>query len=147
MKTKSSIPDVPDREFHVHTHDKNRRLRGLSGMYLQSRNASYSSDRVVKVADSLGCLGWGVQTGCKNPRRQKIVKNPQFLWFLGQVGTGLIFYAVKLSIKLSMSFSQRQKILKCLWSKNFELQKCGHTEKSLYGLNLSIIVMFWQFME
>ena len=41
-----------------------------------------------------------------------------------------------------MSFSQRQKILKCLWSKNFELQKCGHTEKSNYGLNLSIILMF-----
>ena len=39
-----------------------------------------------------------------------------------------------------MSFSQRQKILK--WSKNFELQKCGHTEKSNYGLNLSIILMF-----
>ena len=33
-------------------------------------------------------------------------------------------------------------ILKCLWSKNFELQKCGHTEKSNYGLNLSIILMF-----
>ena len=28
-----------------------------------------------------------------------------------------------------MSFSQRQKILKCLWSKKFELQKCGHTGK------------------
>ena len=41
-----------------------------------------------------------------------------------------------------MSFSQRQKILKCLWSKKFELQKCGHTEKSNYGLNLSIILMF-----
>ena len=41
-----------------------------------------------------------------------------------------------------MSFSQRQKILKCLWSKNFELQKCGHTEKSNYGLNLSIILVF-----
>ena len=41
-----------------------------------------------------------------------------------------------------MSFSQRQKILKCLWSKKFELQKCGHTEKSNDGLNLSIILMF-----
>ena len=44
-----------------------------------------------------------------------------------------------------MSFSQRQTILKCLWSKNFknfELQKCGHAEKSNYGLNLSIILMF-----
>ena len=40
-----------------------------------------------------------------------------------------------------MSFSQRQKILKCLWSESFELQKCGHTEKSNYGLNLSIILM------
>ena len=31
-----------------------------------------------------------------------------------------------------MSFSHRQKILKCLWSKIFELQKFsrGHTEKS-----------------
>ena len=26
--------------------------------------------------------------------------------------------------------------------KNFELQKCGHTGKSNYGLNLSIILMF-----
>ena len=33
-------------------------------------------------------------------------------------------YTVKLSIKLSVSFSQRQKILKCLWTKNFGLQKC-----------------------
>ena len=41
-----------------------------------------------------------------------------------------------------MSFSQRQKILKCLWSKNFELQECGNTGKSNYGLNLSIILMF-----
>ena len=41
-----------------------------------------------------------------------------------------------------MSFSQRQKTLMCLWSKNVELQKCGHTEKSNYGLNLSIILMF-----
>ena len=41
-----------------------------------------------------------------------------------------------------MSFSLRQKILKCLWSKNFELQKCGHTGKSNYGLNLSITLMF-----
>ena len=46
-----------------------------------------------------------------------------------------------------MSFSQRQKILKCLWSKNFELQKCGHTEKSNYGLNLSIILMFLTIYE
>ena len=51
-------------------------------------------------------------------------------------------YAVKLSIKLSSVSAQRQKILKCLWSKNFELQKCGHTGKSNYGLNLSIILMF-----
>ena len=41
-----------------------------------------------------------------------------------------------------MSLSQRQKILKCLWSKISELQKCSHTEKSNYGLNLSIILMF-----
>ena len=46
-----------------------------------------------------------------------------------------------------MSFSQRQKILKCLWSKNSALQKCGHTEKSNYGLNLSIILMFLTIYE
>ena len=32
-------------------------------------------------------------------------------------------------LKSQMSFSKRQKILKCLWSKNFELQKCSHTGK------------------
>ena len=32
-------------------------------------------------------------------------------------------------LKSQMSFSKRQKNLKCLWSKNFELQKCGHTGK------------------
>ena len=31
--------------------------------------------------------------------------------------------------------------MKCLWSKNFKLEKCGHTGKSNYGLNLSIILM------
>ena len=41
-----------------------------------------------------------------------------------------------------MSFSQRQKILKCLWSKSFELQNCGHTEKSNCRLNLSFILIF-----
>ena len=41
-----------------------------------------------------------------------------------------------------MSFFQRQKILKRLWSKTFELQNCGHTENSNYGPNLSIILMF-----
>ena len=41
-----------------------------------------------------------------------------------------------------MSFFQRQKILKRLWSRTFELQNCGHTEKSNYGLNLTIILMF-----
>ena len=41
-----------------------------------------------------------------------------------------------------MRFSQRQKIMKCLWSKIFELQKCGRTEKLNYELNLSIILMF-----
>ena len=43
------------------------------GQYLQSRNASDSSDHVVKIADRLGRLGWGVHTGRRNPRRQKIV--------------------------------------------------------------------------
>ena len=45
-------------------------------MDLQSRNASDSSDHVVKMADRLGCLGCGVATGRKNPRRRKIVKIP-----------------------------------------------------------------------
>ena len=36
-------------KFHVHTHRKNSR-RGSSGMDLQSRNASHSSDHVVKIA-------------------------------------------------------------------------------------------------
>ena len=53
-------------------------------MYLQSRNASDSSDHVVKIADRLGCLGWGVHTGRKNPRRRKILKILRFLRFLGQ---------------------------------------------------------------
>ena len=46
------------------------------GQYLQSTNASDSSDHVVKIADCLGCLGWRVPTGCKNSRRRKIVKIP-----------------------------------------------------------------------
>ena len=66
----------------------------------------------------------------------------QILDLKDHFSASLSIYAVKLSIKLSMSFSQRQKILKCLWSKIFELQKCGHTEKSNYGLNLSIMLMF-----
>ena len=45
-------------------------------MDLESRNASDSSDHVVKIADRLGCLGCGVPTGRKNPRRRKIVKIP-----------------------------------------------------------------------
>ena len=58
---------------HVHTLRKSRRRRGPSGMYLQSGNASDSFDHVVIIADCLGCLGWGVHTGRKNPRRWKIV--------------------------------------------------------------------------
>ena len=79
----SHSSQTPDRrrpsqtsQFHVHTHRKNRRRRGPSGMYLQSRNASDSSDDVVKIADRLGRLGWGVYTGRKNPRRRKILKIP-----------------------------------------------------------------------
>ena len=45
-------------------------------MDLQSRNASDSSDHVVKITYDLGCLGCGVPTGRKNPRRRKIVKVP-----------------------------------------------------------------------
>ena len=41
-----------------------------------------------------------------------------------------------------MSFSERQKILKCLWCKFLSCIKCGHTEKSNYGLNLSFTLMF-----
>ena len=63
-------------KFHVLTRRKNRRRWGRSGMYLQGRNDSDSSDHVVKIADRLGCLGWGVHTGRKNPRRRKIVKMP-----------------------------------------------------------------------
>ena len=53
-----------------------------------------------------------------------------------------VILCCKTEHKTQLSFSQRQKILKCLWSKNFELQKCGHTGKLNYGLNLSIILMF-----
>ena len=52
------------------------------------------------------------------------------------------YLCCKTEHKTQLSFSQRQKILKCLWSENFELQKCGHTGKSNYGLNLPIILMF-----
>ena len=55
------------------------------------------------------------------------------------------YLCCKTEHKTQLNFSQRQKILKCLWSKNFELQKCGHTGKSNYGLNLSIILMFLTF--
>ena len=70
-KNPRSSATVPDKQIHVHTHRKNRRRQGPSGMYLQRRN---SSDHDVKIADRLGCLGWGVHTGRKNPRRRKIVK-------------------------------------------------------------------------
>ena len=46
------------------------------GQFPQSRNVPDSSDHVVKIADGLGCLGWGVQTGRKNHRRREIVKIP-----------------------------------------------------------------------
>ena len=52
------------------------------------------------------------------------------------------YLCCKTEHKIQPSFCQRQKILKCLWSKNVELQKCGHTGKSNYGLKLSIILMF-----
>ena len=76
------IVKIPDRrrqshtsKFYVHTHRKNRRRRGPSGT-VESRNASDSSDHVVKIADRLGSLGWCVRTGRKNPRHRKIVKIP-----------------------------------------------------------------------
>ena len=53
-----------------------QKLKTVVRQYLQSRNASDSSDHVVKIADRLRCLGWGVHTGPKNPRRRKIVKIP-----------------------------------------------------------------------
>ena len=43
-------------------------------MYFQNRNASYSSNHVAKIADRLGCLGFGAHTGRKNPRHRNIVK-------------------------------------------------------------------------
>ena len=58
-------------KFHVHTHRKNRGRRGLSETDLQSRNASDSSDHVVKIADR---LEWGVPAGRKNPKRRKMLK-------------------------------------------------------------------------
>ena len=73
-KTKSSIPDVPDRQISCSHYRKNRRRRGPSGMDLQSRNASDSSDHVVKIVEHLGCLGCGAPTGRKNPTHRKIVK-------------------------------------------------------------------------
>ena len=63
-------------KFHLHTHRKNRRCQGLSGMDLQSRNAFDSSNRIVKIADRLGCLGYGFPTGGKNPSDWKIIKIP-----------------------------------------------------------------------
>ena len=60
-------------KFHGHTHRKNRLRRGPSEIDLQSKNASDFSDHIVKIADCLGC---GVPTGRKNPRRRKIVKIP-----------------------------------------------------------------------
>ena len=63
-------------KFHVHTYRKNRRRREPSEMDLQSRNASDSSDQVVKIGDCLGCPGCGVPTGRKNPRYRKIVEIP-----------------------------------------------------------------------
>ena len=55
------------------------------------------------------------------------------------------YLCCKTEHKTQLNFSKRQKILKCLWSKNFQLQKSGHTGKSNYGLNLSIILMFLTF--
>ena len=96
-------------KFHVHTHRKSPRSSGhrprranfmftliakiadvedLLRQYLQSRNASDSSDHVVKITDRLGCLGWSVPTVRKYHRRQ----NPRFLRFLGQVGTRLFHF-------------------------------------------------------
>ena len=103
------VKKIPDRrrpsqtsKFHVHTHRKNRGRRESSGMYLylQRRNASDSSYHVVKVADCLGCLGWVVHTGRKNPRRRKIAKSPRFLRFLGKVRT-------RLKKSFTCQFSQR----------------------------------------
>ena len=56
--------------------------------------------------------------------------------------TAAKYLCCKTEHKIQPSFCQRQKVLKCLWSKNVELQKCGHTGKSNYGLTLSIILMF-----
>ena len=45
-----------------------------SGIYLRNRNASDSSDHVVKIADRLGCLRRCNHIDHKNSRRRKIVK-------------------------------------------------------------------------
>ena len=69
------IVKIPDRQanFMFTLIVKIEDSRGPSWMYLQSRNVSDSSDHVVKIADRLGC---GVHTGCKNPRRRKIINIP-----------------------------------------------------------------------
>ena len=64
------------------------------GQYLQSRNASDSSDHVVKIADR---LGQSVPIYRKNPRRRKIVKIRDSI--LRQVGTRLKLHAYELEIK------------------------------------------------
>ena len=56
----------------------------MSETHLQRRNASDSSDHVVKIVDRLVC---GVHTGRKNSRRRNIVE----ILFLGQVGNRLEF--------------------------------------------------------
>ena len=57
------------------------------------------------------------------------------------VYTFICTLSCKTEHKTQLSFSQRQEILKC-GVKIFELQKCGHSGKSNYGLNLSIILIF-----
>ena len=125
-------------KFHVHTHRKNPRSSATvpdkqilcshivkiadvgdrRGQYLQSRNASDSSDHVVKIADRLGL---GVHTGGKNPRRRRIVKIP-YSYELGQMGTRLqnkIYFVQKKSknsikAKFFLSFGDFSGCFECV---------------------------------
>ena len=64
--------------FHVLTHHKNHHHGGLSGMDLQIRNVIDSSDHIIKIADRLECLGYGVfPLVIRIPEvHQKIIKIP-----------------------------------------------------------------------
>ena len=76
----------------------------------------------------------------------KVDRNPQLDTCDWSMYLNILKYlCCKTEHKIQHEFLPKTKdfmCFKCLWSKNFELQKCGHTEKSNYELNLSIILMF-----